>query len=222
MKKGMMLMLLGVLALSLMAATVASASHNYGGGSYGGGSYDGGRGDDDTPRKAVSYINPDVGAATANPDVDPNSNCGSPDRYDSQKRSAPGSTANNVHNDACFFKGYSTGTKSDVDGPASFVSSGVGVINACPDPDDNRATGGQNGPKTATLSADKKRCFQSGYQDKDTVGVADVAGDFEFHARMNNTTDAAAGEQRVVWGYDPEANGLSDTDVKDTIRINWL
>jgi hypothetical protein len=37
---------------------------------------------------------------------------------------------------------------------------------------------------------------------------------------MNNTT--AAGEQRVVWGYDPEANGLSDTDVKDTIRINWL
>ncbi len=38
---------------------------------------------------------------------------------------------------------------------------------------------------------------------------------------MNNNT-TTAGEQRVVLGYDPEANGLSDTDVKDTIRINWL
>lgn len=45
MKKRMMLMLLGVLALSLMAATVASASH-----SYDGGSYDGSRDNDgDTP-----------------------------------------------------------------------------------------------------------------------------------------------------------------------------
>lgn len=216
MKKRMMLMLLGVLALSLMAATVASASHNYDGGSY-----DGGRDNDgDTPRKAVSYINPDTGAATANPDVDPNSNCDSPERDDNQMRSAPGSTANNVHNDACFFKGYSTGTKSDVDGPATFDSSGQGSISACPDPDGT-------GPKVARLSDTNgdgrmDRCFQSGYQDKGTVGVADQPGDFEFHARMNNTTDAAAGEQRVVWGYDPEENGTSDTDVKDTIRINWL
>ncbi len=212
MKRSMTSMVLGALALSMMTATVASASHSYDGGGYGG------YGDNDEPRKAVSYINPDVGAATANPDVDPNSNCVNPDRYDNQKRSAPGSTANNVHNDACFFKGYSTGPVSDIDAPATFDSFGVGVISACPDPDGA-------GPKVARLSdrngdGRMDRCFQSSYQDKGVVGVNDVAGDFEFHARMNNT--AAAGQQKVVWGYDPQANGLGDTYVKSSITINWL
>lgn len=159
-------MLLGVLALSLMAATAASASHRTGSGSYGGGSYGG-----NTPQRAVSCINPDTGAATANPDVAPNSNCASSDRYDTQTRSAPGSTANNVHNDACLFKGYSTGTRSDIDGPATFDSFGAGYINACPDPDGA-------GPKVARLSDTNgdgrtDRCFQSGYQDKGAIGIAD-------------------------------------------------
>ena len=158
----------------------------------------------------------------------PNSNCATPDRYDNQKRSAPGSTAKNVHNDACFFKGYrSSGVTSQVDGrpvsdidaPATFDSFGFGSISACPDPDGP-------GPKFAVLSdrngdGRNDRCFQSGYQDMGTPGVADRPGDFEFHARMNNTTDKPAGGQRVVWGYDPDRDGLSDTDVKDKITVNW-
>ncbi len=86
-------------------------------------------------------------------------------------------------------------------------SSGVGVISACPDPDNA-------GPKVAILCADQKRCFQSGYQEKG------MAGDLEFHARLNNT--ASPGEQRVVWCYDPEANGCSDSRVKNSIAINWV
>lgn len=219
MRRKISILALSALVATMLAATSAMASHNYdgGGGSYGDGSY---RGDD--PKRAVSYINPDAGAATANPDVNSNSNCATPDRYDDQMRGAPGSTANNVHNDACFFKSYySSGkTKSDIDAPATFDSFGVGVISACPDPDGA-------GPKFSRLSdrngdGRMDRCFQSGYQDQGTQGVADQPGDFEFHARMNNTTDMPAGQQKVVWGYDPDRDGLSDTDVKNAITINWL
>ncbi len=30
-----------------------------------------------------------------------------------------------------------------------------------------------------------------------------------------------AGEQRVVWSYDPDMDGVSDTAVKDNITVNW-
>ncbi len=145
-----------------------------------------------------------------------------------QKLSDPGTVNRNVHNDACFFKGYrSSGAVSkvdggrpvsDVDAPATFDSFGVGYISACPDPDGA-------GPKVAILSDTNRdgrndRCFQSGYQDQGVKGRADVAGDFEFHARMNN--DSATGAQRVVWGYDPDMDGTRDTWVKDTIRIDWV
>ena len=36
----------------------------------------------DAPATATSYINPDTGAATANPNVAPNSDCDTPDRED--------------------------------------------------------------------------------------------------------------------------------------------
>ncbi len=212
MKRKMTIVLMAAVAATMLAATAASASH-YGDGD---GGWDGG----DEPRRAVSYINPDNGAATENPNVDDDSNCSSPDRYDTQARSAPGSTAKNVHNDACFFEGYrSEGNLSTVDAPATFDSFGRGYISACPDPDGL-------GPKFALLSdrngdGRADRCFQSGYQDMGVMGVADVAGDFQFHARVNNTTDKPAGEQRVVWGYDPDMDGLSDTDVKDKITVNW-
>ncbi len=39
--------------------------------------------------------------------------------------------------------------------------------------------------------------------------------------RKKQTTDVPAGEQRVVWGYDPDMDGLSDTGVKDRITVNW-
>jgi len=81
------------------------------------------------------------------------------------------------------------------------------VISACPDPDGT-------GPKISILRVDKKRCFQSGYQDNG------LTGNDEFHARMNN--DGTAGMQRVVWYYDPENNGCADSRVKSDTRINWV
>lgn len=204
----------GLVLLATMGATLVAAPAVFawgdGGGWGGGGSYDGNR-----PDRAVSYINPDTGAATANPDVDPNSSCFSPDQNDRQQLSNPGATNRNVHNDACFFGrsssygsygGYGSGDK--VDGPATFQSYGVGVISACPDPDNA-------GPKVAILSADRKRCFQSGYQEKG------MAGDKEFHARLNN--DSTPGDQTVVWCYDPNGNGCSDEyRLRSTIKISWF
>ena len=123
---------------------------------------------------------------------------------DTQTLSQVGTTTNNVHTDACFFD---SGRSQKLDEPASFASRGVGVISACPDPDGT-------GPKVSILSVDKKRCFQSGYQDNG------LTGNDEFHARMNN--DGTPGMQRVVWCYDPENNGCADSRVKRDTRINWV
>ncbi len=170
-----------------------------------GGSYDG---RDGKQGQASSYINPDTGAATANPDVDPGSSCFAPDQYDMQAFSPAGTVTKNVHNDACFVG--RDGQK--LDGPASFESRGVGYINACPDPDGA-------GPKVAVLSdrnGDGRNdlCFQSGYQQKGT------AGDLEFHARLNNNT-AMAGTQYVTWCSDSDRDGCSDEWNKSSIRIDW-
>jgi Zn ribbon nucleic-acid-binding protein len=158
-----------------------------------------------TAARASSYINRDTGMATENPDVEQGSNCANPDRSDNQQLSTTGTTNRNVHNDACLFAG-SRETVSTVDGPATFESTGVGVISACPDPDGA-------GPKTATLSGDGKRCHQTGYQEKGTPG------DLEFHVRLNNST--TPGEQRVTFCSDPDTDGCADETVKQTITINW-
>ena len=181
-------------------------------GGYGGDGGDYGSDGGSTGLRARSYINPDIGAATANPDVDPGSSCGNPDRTDNQRLSDPGTANRNVHNDACFFEsdGWSSGSRK-VDAPATYESSGVGFISACPDPDGA-------GPKFA-LTRDRNGdgmidfCFQSGYQEKG------IAGDLEFHARLNNTT--TAGTQTVVWCYDPDRDGCSDERAKDRIQIYW-
>jgi len=191
-------MVLGVTALS------SSLALAYGDGDYGRGGYGGG---DRRGIEAASYINPDTGAATANPDVDPRSSCYNPDQRDNQALSPTGTTTNNVHNDACFLD--DSGNKRN--GPASFQSSGVGFISACPDPDGA-------GPEFSRLT-DQNRdgrndlCFQSAYQTKG------VAGDFEFHARLNNTT--TNGTQYVVWCSDSDANGCGDESRKDDITIDW-
>ncbi len=151
--------------------------------------------------RASSYINPDTGLPTENSTVNRGSNCFRPDRSDTQQFSDPGSTANNVHNDACFLMGDRM-----VDGPASFESRGDGFISACPDPDGA-------GPATATLS-DKNGdgrmdlCFQTGFQNK-----VDTAGNGEFHTRLNNNT-GMAGRQTVVFCSDRNENGCSDETVK--------
>jgi hypothetical protein len=157
--------------------------------------------------RAASYINPDTGAVTENPNVDPNSECETPDRTDTQRISPPGTTVNNVHNDACFLKfGFR------VNGPASFQSFGVGVISACPDPD---GTGPQfsvlsdtNGDGRADL------CYQSAYQ---STGLP---GDREYHARLNNT--GSPGLQIVVFCSDADANGCRDETNKASIAIGWF
>lgn len=191
-------LLVGLTAAVLLAGpvTAANAYDGWSGGSHG--SSDG---------RASSYINPDTGAATANNDVDPNSNCFRADRYDMQMFSPAGTATKNVHNDACFLD--RNGKK--LDGPASFESRGVGVISACPDPDNA-------GPKTASLrdrNGDGRAdlCFQSGYQTKG------IAGDLEFHARLNNT--GMAGTQYVTWCSDRDADGCSDEWNKSSIRIDW-
>ena len=193
----------------LIAAAPAALAHDesgsissygdWGRGDYGFGSFRG--------VEAASYINPDTGAATANPDVDPQSSCYRPDQRDNQALSEPGTTNRNVHNDACFLD--DRGNK--VNGPASFQSRGVGSISACPDPDGA-------GPEFARLSdtnGDGRNdlCFQSAYQTKG------IAGDFEFHARHNNTT--MNGTQYVTWCADANQNGCRDEYVKDSISIEW-
>lgn len=107
-----------------------------------------------------------------------------------------------MHIDACLF----SGALNSVDGQATFESSGVGTISACPGPDGA-------GPRTATLSSDGNRCTQSGWQ------VRGIAGDREFHARFNNTT--TVGWQFVTLCHDPEANGCADTSVKALVAIYW-
>jgi len=95
---------------------------------------------------------------------------------------------------------------------ATFQSTGVGNISACPDPDGA-------GPKTAVLSETNgdgrmDRCTQSGYQSKGTVG------DTEYHARLNNSS--TPGTQNVQFCFDPEANGCADSNVSSRITINWV
>ena len=156
---------------------------------------------------AVSYINRDTGTATENSNINVPSNCRTPDRYDEAQPVSPaGSTANNVHNDACLLD--NRGRK--VDDGSTFESYGVGYISACPDPDNL-------GPKVSILDQGPSgvaatRCRQSGYQDKG------VAGDDEFHARLNSFV---AGTQTVVWCYDENQNGCADERIQDVIVIEW-
>lgn len=189
----------GAATLTTTALLAAPSFAGYSSGDYGYGSYSRG--------SVVSYLNPDTGSATANPDVNADSSCFRPDTTDNQRFSDPGTANRNVHNDACFLS--RDGQK--LDGPASFQSSGVGFISACPDPDGA-------GPKTAVnkdTNGDGRNdlCFQSGYQQ---MGVA---GDLEFHARMNNT--GMAGRQTVVWCSDANQNGCADEYDTSTVRIDW-
>lgn len=152
------------------------------------------------PVRARSYINPDTGLATENPNVNRNSECGTPDQADRQMLSDPGATNNNVHNDACLFR-----DGERFDGKASFEIMGVGTFSACPDPDGA-------GPKTSVNSG--KRCYMTGYQ---TTGMD---GDTEYHARINNSTNP--GTTDVTFCSDPQNNGCRDAASSDKIVIRWV
>ncbi len=153
----------------------------------------------------ASYINPDTGAPTENVDVDPASECETPDQADTRILGDEATGAGNVHNDACLFDAEGM----DVDAQVAFEATGVGVISACPDPDGA-------GPKTATLSADRQRCVQSGFE---TGGTNGAAGDGEYHIRF---VSATAGTQTVDFCADPEGNGCADAAATDTIVVTWV
>lgn len=151
--------------------------------------------------RAFSYINPDTGLATFNPDVNANSECETPDQSDTQNLSPMGTVTNNVHNDACLFRNGVA-----VDTQVSFEISGVGTFSACPDPDGA-------GPKTGAILQGGKRCSLSGYQ---TTGMA---GDMEYHARINNTDQP--GTTTVMFCADADNNGCTDEKVKNQIQVLW-
>ncbi len=183
----------------------------------------------EAPSRAVAYINPDTGAATENPDVDPDSSCESPDRRDKQQLSASAGTENNIHVDACLFD-----EQSDAfDGTVTFEGRGVGAISACPDPDQmvGQVPQVMNGDKRAYVhdhDGDGRidHCHQTGYQSKD------AAGDLEYHVRLNN--DTKKGKQKVVFCFDPEqdaeadaagqpaGHGCKDSAYTSTIKIRWV
>lgn len=186
------------------SATGASAYGSYGGGGWsGGGSYGG------SDLKTVSYINGDNGK---NADVDPDSSCNRPDQYDMQKFStaASGNPGDqNVHNDACFLD--SNGNKVGKNIGATFQASGTGFISACPDPDG----AGPAVSRLRDLNGDGRNdsCFQSSYQERGS------AGDFEYHARLNNT--GMAGSQQVTWGMDKDGDGRIDGWDNDDVKVDW-
>lgn len=58
-------------------------------------------------------------------------------------------------------------------------------------------------------------CFQSSYQENPAL----AAGNFEYHARVNNT--GMAGSQQVEWGMDRDADGRIDGRDDDDIKVDW-
>lgn len=165
------------------------------------------------PARAQAYIRADSGLATFNPDVNPNSSCATPDQDDLQQLSDPGSTARNVHVDACLFSAAAgpNASLSDVDVPATYELFGVGTISACPDPDGA-------GPKTSVRhdhdgDGNFEHCHQSGYQSTQSPG------NFEYHARVNNSS--RPGQTRVLFCYDPNQDGCLDERVVSQVAIGW-
>ena len=162
--------------------------------------------------RATAYVRNDAGLATFNPDVNPNSNCATPDYDDIQSVSGTGSTANNVHVDACLFSSAAApgATVSDVDTAVTYEIFGAGTISGCPDPDGA-------GPKTSVRHDHNgdgafEHCHQSGYQSTGT-------GALEYHARVNSTV---GGQTRVLFCADADQDGCLDEAVRSQVAVGWV
>ncbi len=155
--------------------------------------------------RPVSYINPDTGAATANPDVDAASEFATPDQSDTQTVGDETTGAGNVHNDACLLDAQG----ANVDAQVPFQSVGVGVISGCPDPDGA-------GSETATNTANRTQCVQSGFE---TGGANGTDGDGKYHVRL---VSATPGTQTVTFCADPEGDGCANATATSVISVTWV
>ncbi len=153
-----------------------------------------------TARQAISYLNPGENA-----DVDAESSCVTPDKFDTQSVVSFGDGSTNVQISGCLL-----GTRDDnsdrVDTTASYETSGVGGIYSCPDPDGA-------GPKTSTATDTdgnglNNLCTLSGYE----------TNSLEYQVR---TLSEIAGAQVVLFCSDANANGCADERVRSRVEINW-
>ncbi len=159
---------------------------------------------DQKARRAVSYISADTGLSTANPNVDSDSSCSNPDKFDTQKVSSFSDGSSNVRVAGCLLGSDDNSDRIDTTG--SYETSGVGGIYACPDPD-----GG--GPKTSRATDTdgdglNDRCTLSGF-DADTL---------EYQVRL---LSEVSGNQIVVFCADANANGCADERTRSRAEINW-
>ena len=160
---------------------------------------------EDVARRAVSYIDPDTDMPTANPDVEVDSSCENPDRFDTQTVSNFDDGSTNVHIAGCLF-GSSDDNSDRVDMTVSYETSGVGGVYSCPDPDGD-------GPATSTATDTdgdglNDRCTLSGYE----------PDSLEYSARF---LSEISGSQIIVFCADANANGCADERVRSRAEINW-
>ena len=151
-------------------------------------------------RQAVSYLSPE-----ANDNVEPDSSCLTPDRFDTQAVVSFDDGSTNVLVLGCLLA-VSGNNGSRVDGTASFETTGVGGVYSCPDPDGS-------GPKTSTATDTdgdglNNLCTVSGFEPNST----------EYGVRL---LSEIAGAQVILFCPDANANGCADERVRSRIEINW-
>ncbi len=156
-------------------------------------------------RRAVSYISADTDLPTVNPNVDSDSSCDNPDKFDTQKVSSFSDGSSNVRIAGCLL-GSRDDNSDRIDTTGSYETSGVGGIYSCPDPD-----GG--GPKTSAATDTDG----DGLNDRCTLGGFDP-DTLEYQVRL---LSEVSGNQIVVFCADANANGCADERVKSRAEINW-
>lgn len=152
-------------------------------------------------RQAVSYFNPEGNAG-----VDAGSSCATPDRFDTQSVTRFDDGSTNVQLSGCLL-GTRDDTSSRVDATASFETTGVGGLYACPDPDGE-------GPKTSVATDTDgdgldNRCTLSGYE----------AASSEYPVQL---LSEIVGTQVVLFCADANADGCADERVRSRAEINWV
>lgn len=151
-------------------------------------------------KQAVSYF-----SAEGNDNIASNSSCTAPDKFDTQSVTSFDDGSTSVQLSGCLL-----GTRDDnsdrVDVRASYETTGVGGIYACPDPD-------SDGPKISVATDNdgdglNDRCTLSGYE----------TDNLEYRVQL---LSEIAGSQVILFCTDANANGCSDERVRSRAEINW-